>query len=308
MDGLLLGLSMGLAIWLIVYGYGLRKQATALDPLALARSAEDAPVRAPSSSPIRQRLLLAAKRWASHLARENIWLPQPLNLEQRLAWAGKLGQVSLEQFRGDQILNLFGLAFLGAVFGLYRGSNGLALVLALAGGATGLYLPIFQLDQDGKKRQQEITITLPDAVDLISTSVTAGLPIDRAIDYAAENITGPLAEELTTFLEQMQLGKPRQEAYQELIWRNNSDEIQIIVGALLQGQSLGAPVAETLEAQAENMRERRLQRAKEAGAKVAPRISLVMVVCIVPSIFLMFLAMMIYSIYTGSGSLFSNLF
>jgi len=308
MDGLLLGGSLGVAFFLIAFGYGLRKQAQTWDVLALARLPEDASAPAPAVANSRQRLLVRARRWGVQVARDNPWLPQPLNLLQRLAWAGRLGQVSPEEFSGEQIINLIGMTVLGVVFGLYRGSNAEALVFGLAGGAIGVYLPIFQLRQAGHKRQQEITLALPDAVDLISTSVTAGLPVDRAITYAAENISGPLREELATFLDQMKLGKPRQEAYQELIWRNNSDEIQIIVGALLQGQSLGAPVAETLEAQAETMRERRLQRAKETGAKVAPRISLVMVIFIVPSIFLMFIAIMMYSIYTGSGSLFSDVF
>ena len=296
MVDLILAAGVFLGILFMVFGYTLRKEVKAFDPLQTARETGAPFGQSAKQAPARPKRLDQAKAWATEVGRDLTWLPQPINLEQRLAWAGKLGQVTPEQLRGEQILYMLVMLVLGFVIGIYRQSNSLAVALAIAAGLIGLYLPIYVLDQEGKKRQKEITITLPDAVDLISTSVAAGLGIDRAITYAAQNISGPLATELTTFLQEMQLGRPRDDAYQQLIWRNNSDEIQTIVGALLQGQSLGVPVTETLEAQAETMRERRLQRAKTAGAEAAPRITCVMTGCLMPSIFLIFLAVVGFAV------------
>ena len=311
MANILPGLILGIGIFLMVYGYARYKQASGYDALAAAQLPADkgsaADKGAAAQPNVRRRLLLRIRRWCMLLARELEWLPQPLDLPQRLAWAGKERMLTPLDFRGDQVLYMLGMGLLGIVYGLNRRNEGLALGLGLVLGAIGLYLPIYLLHRQAKQRQAEITLALPNAVDLISAAVLAGLPIDRALTYAAENIPGALGEELSTFLQELKLGMPRVDAYRRLIWRNNSDEMHIIIGALLQGQTLGAPVAETLASQAESMRERRLQRAKEAGAKASPRISLVMIACIIPSIFLMFAAMMAYSIFRGSGSLFSFL-
>ncbi|MFN8440456.1 MAG: type II secretion system F family protein [Caldilineaceae bacterium] len=306
MDGILYGLLLGLGIFLIFYGYDLQKQADELDPLVAARLPAESAQTPKAKATLRQGLLARAKNLAVWLSNELDWLPQPLNLQQKLAWAGERDK-TLADLRGDQILNVFGAMLVGFLIGQLRDNSGLGLALVIIGVGVGVYLPIYELNRKAKQRQEEITLSLPDGVDLISTAVIAGLGLDRAITYAAEHISGPLGEEFQTYLHEMSLGMPRQDAYQRLIWRNSSDEMQVIVGALLQGQSLGAPVSETLEAQAEAMRERRLQRAKEAGAKATPRISLVMIACIVPAIFLMFAAIMFNSIYQDSAS-FLNVF
>ena len=302
---LLLALSMGASMFMVVHGYALRKQANAFDPLAAAYTTGEALPEAEAKPTLRERLLTSLKRFFEGVAADMEWLPRPINLSQRLAWAGKLGQVSEAQFVGEQLLYMLAMSAFGGLVGYYRDNLGLALVLIVVLGVAGFYLPVYLLNQEGKKRQAEITVSLPDAVDLISTSVSAGLPMDRAIGYASQNVEGPLGEELTAFLQQMELGTPRSDAFQNLVWRNNSDEMQIVVGALLQGQSMGVPVAETLEAQVDLMRERRLQRAKEAGSKAAPRITLATTIFIVPSIFLMFLAVVAYSIFLNAQPLFT---
>ncbi len=301
----LLALMMAASIYLIVHGYGLRKAANAFDPLTAVYDTGEPPPEAEAKPSLRARLLAGAKRFFEGVAEDMGWLPRPINLPQKLAWAGKLGEVSENQFVGEQLLYMTFSGLFGGLIGIYRDSTGLAVVLLIVLAAVGFYLPIYLLNGEGKKRQTEITVSLPDAVDLISTSVSAGLPIDRSITYAARNVKGPLGDELTLFLQQMELGTPRFDAFQNLIWRNNSDEMQIIIGALLQGQSMGVPISETLEAQVDLMRERRLQRAKEAGANAAPRITLATTIFIVPSIFLMFLAIVAYSIYLDAGPLFN---
>lgn len=297
---------LGVAIFLVFRAIDIRRNLKQIDPLLMVRDElveESGPKEKSSSS----RWLIIARARCVELARSTTLLPRPQNLEQQLAWAGKTKEMSEDDFRGEQLLNMFLIALLGGVFGLYYRGLGLGLVLAIVLGAGGIYFPLMQLKSDAKKRQESITVQLPDAIDLINTSVTAGLDVDRAITYTADNIHAPLNQEFHMFLSELQMGTPRVEAYRRLMWRNSSDEMQSTVGALLQGQSLGVPISETLQLQAEAMRERRLQRAKEAGAKASPRISLIMTLFVMPSVFIMFLTIMGYQIATDFGPTLSNL-
>lgn len=306
MYAILAAVSMGTAIFLIFRSIDTRRNLKAIDPLMMALDAPEESDGAQGKS-TRSRWLVWASARCVEMARQTTLLPRPQNLEQRLAWAGKTREMSEDEFRGEQLLYMFFLMLLGGLFGLYYRGPLLGIVLAIVLGGGGLYFPLMQLNDAGKKRQELVTIQLPDAIDLINTSVTAGLDVDRAITYTANNIHAPLNHEFQTFLSELQLGTPRAEAYRRLMWRNSSDEMQSTVGAMLQGQSLGVPISETLQAQAEAMRERRLQRAKEAGAKASPRISLLMMLFIMPSVFVTFLTIMGYQIATDFGPLLSGL-
>lgn len=307
MEAILIGSLAGIAVLACVYGMNLRRRVKSIDTLSAARVyMPDAPtVEEPDSS--RWSSTERAVAWCAQLAESWGWLPRPSNLSQRLAWAGKLRSVDERTFLGEQVLYAIVTALFGVIIGLLRESFPLAGLLFLVLAVLGFYLPILLLERDGNKRQQAITLALPDAIDLVSTSVAAGLDIDRAMTYMVENVDGPISEEFLTFLEELQLGTPRQDAYRHLIWRNNSAEMHVIIGAFLQGQSLGVPVNDTLALQAEAMRERRLQRAKERGAEISPRITLVMVAFIVPSIFIMFIAILAFSLYNDTGSIFQFL-
>lgn len=289
------------------YGAMLHRSIADVDPLSAARPAPETLLdgdKAPTEpSPRMQQ----ARKYASRIARRLSWIPQPYDLNQQLAWAGKQGKMSEQDFRTEQVLYMFAIGLIGLAVGIVIQNSLLqGIVLMIAFGAVGLYFPVYELNRDGARRQTEITQTLPDAVDLISTSVSAGLSVDRAITYTCESMVGPLQEELTTFLQELQLGVPRMDAYQHLMERNKSDEMHIIVGALMQGQSLGVPISETLDVQADAMRERRLHRAKEIGGNASPRITTVMTICIIPSVLLMFGAVIIYSIISDTGSMFGN--
>lgn len=307
MEAILLGVLVGISVILVFYGMNLRRRVRAIDTLSAAR-VYSPPSSAPEESqPSRRKLTERAVAWSTQVAESLPWLPRPTNLSQRLAWAGKFRTVDERTFLGEQVLYAICTALFGLMFGLFRESVQLAGLLFVVLAVVGFYLPLWILERDGNKRQEAITLALPDAIDLVSTSVAAGLDMDRAITYMVGNVDGPISQEFRTFLEELQLGTPRSEAYRHLIWRNNSAEMHVIIGAFLQGQSLGVPVNDTLELQADAMRERRLQRAKERGAEVAPRITLVMIALIVPSIFIMFIAIMGYSLYNDSGTIFQFL-
>lgn len=306
MYAMIAALSFGAAIFFIFRAMDIRRGLKAIDPLVMVFDATDEDGET-EEKPSRSRWLIWASEQCVELGRNTTLLPRPHNLEQQLAWAGKSREMTEDSFRGEQLLYMFFMLLLGGLFGLYYRGPLLGVTLGLVLGGGGIYFPLMQLKSDAKKRQQLVTVQLPDAIDLINTSVTAGLDVDRAITYTANNIHAPLNQEFQLFLSELQLGTPRLEAYRHLMWRNSSEEMQSTVGALLQGQSLGVPISETLQAQAEAMRERRMQRAKEAGAQASPRISLIMTLFVMPSVFIMFLTIMAYQIARDFGPTLSNL-
>lgn len=289
--------------WL--YGAMLHRKVADVDPLFAARLGHDRALNEFDKPEEPSARMKQARKYASRIAQHLSWIPQPYNLPQQLAWAGKQNKITELDFRTEQVLYMFAIGLIGLAIGVVVQNSLLqGAVLMIVFGAVGLYFPVYELNRAATKRQAEITQTLPDAIDLISTSVSAGLSVDRAITYTCQSMDGAIQEEFTTFLQELQLGTPRLEAYRHLMKRNKSDEMHIIVGALLQGQSLGVPISQTLDLQADAMRERRLQRAKEVGANASPRITTVMTLCIIPSVLLMFGAILIYSIISDNGSMF----
>lgn len=301
----LLAGSLALSLILIGWAIDLIRSAR-LDPLAYVR-AEFNTVHVKRPSYWERRILPFALRLAQRFPdyRE---LLLPINIDQRLAWAGSPRGLNVEKFYAIQLLAVL----VAGSFGLYVGVAGYRnLLVGIAAGAllgaAGPWLGSLWLHGEANKRQREINLHLPDTLELVITAVAAGLTLDRAFALAISAQSGPLVEEIGRFLSELELGTPREEAYRRLLWRNRSDELQTVVGALLQGHSLGAPITETLSRQAETMRERRLQRAKEAGAQASPKIALVTTLLIVPTIFVTFLVLMGYTIFQDLGPVIGSL-
>lgn len=224
----------------------------------------------------------------------------PKEVEEKLAYAGHPFDLNAEQFFGLQIL----AAFVSFVSGVYYAILGLCggpivvMVLPLA----GFFLPNWWLNQQVSKRQSQISLALPDMLDLLSICVQAGMGFDAALRNIAVRMKGPLSEEIDQLLLELQMGEPRMEALDRLVKRNKSEELRRFIGALAQAQGLGVPVATTLEIQAEEMRLRRTDNAKELAAKASPKISLVAIFLITPATLLLMLSAFVLSFLLGPGT------
>jgi tight adherence protein C len=189
----------------------------------------------------------------------------------------------------DQLLAIKGLALIGgSVLGLLIGLRHgplLMLVLAAAFGAAGFFVPDLLVHNAGTKRQEELRRTLPDALDMLTISVEAGLGFDAALSQVAGNTVGPLAGEFFRVLKEMQIGKSRSEAFTDLRGRTTVEELHAFVTALVQADRQGIPVASVLREQSREMRLKRMQRAEEAAAKVPVKILFPLVLCIFPVMF-----------------------
>ena len=153
---------------------------------------------------------------------------------------------------------------------------GLGLV---AFGAVFVYLiPGAGLGQRAIKRQEAIRLALPDTMDLLTISVEAGLGFDAALAHVRRNVPGPLSDELGRFLQELQLGVARVDAFRDLSERTDVDELKGFVLAMIQADTFGISVAKVLRAQARDLRLRRKQRAEELAVKIPVKLLLPLIV------------------------------
>jgi tight adherence protein C len=243
------------------------------------------PLLVPLSGPMLG-LRAVAARFSSGNAR--------MRIQHHLDVAGNTGR-----WTPERILAFKGLGLLcGGVGGLLvgLGSAGLVLVLPAVGAVAGFFLPDVLLYNTGTKRQARLQRALPDALDMMTVCVEAGLGFDASLAQVARNTAGPLAAECARVLQEMQFGKSRLQALRSMADRTTVAELRMLVSALVQASELGIPVATVLREQAQEMRVRRRQRAEESAQKVTVKI-------LVPLIFCLFPALMIIVIGPGAMSI-----
>jgi tight adherence protein C len=152
-------------------------------------------------------------------------------------------------------------------------------------------------------RQDEIQRTMPDFLDVLVVTVSAGLSFRLALARVTESMPGVLADEFTVVLRQMDLGTPRREAFEDLRSRNSAESLKQFVTAILQAEELGAPLTNALVEIASDMRRESAQWAKRKAQKNTPKVTVVTAVLVMPALMLLIIGGMIY----GSGVDFSNL-
>jgi tight adherence protein C len=160
------------------------------------------------------------------------------------------------------------------------------LAIVLIATVLGWYAPSLYLYQVGYDRSERIRRELPDALDLMTISVESGLAFDGALKQVAQRAHGPLAREFYRVLQEMQIGTSRLEAMRSLGERTDVPELRSFLGAMVQADEFGIPVASMLRVQAGEMRVKRSQRAEELAQKVPVKILFPLIFCIMPSLFI----------------------
>ncbi|HET9657847.1 MAG TPA: type II secretion system F family protein [Kineosporiaceae bacterium] len=170
--------------------------------------------------------------------------------------------------------------------------------LVAVGGVLGWFIPTMWIYQKGYDRSELIRRGLPDAMDLLTISVEAGLAFDAALVQVARKTEGPLAQEFSRVLQEMQIGTGRSAALRGLAERTDVPELKSFVGSMVQADSLGIPVASVLRVQAKEMRVKRSQLAEERAQKVPVKILFPLIFCIMPSLFIVILGPAVITIAT----------
>jgi tight adherence protein C len=184
------------------------------------------------------------------------------------------------------------LALFGALLGLlvFRNSPSLQSVgVGIFISAFGYFVPDLLVYNKGIKRQQAIELELPNTLDQMLISVEAGLGFEAAMARAAQYGDGPLAQELLRTLQDMQVGRPRQEAYQALADRSSVSDLRSFVRAVVQADKYGIGLAKVLRTQAKQARVKRRQRAEEKAMKLPVKVLFPLLVFIFPVLFIVLL-------------------
>lgn len=222
------------------------------------------------------------------------------DLEYKLTLAGFRKPEHQEIYAAVKLL----LPIAGIVIATFLTSN---LFIAVAAGAVaGFFIPDLVLTYLVTRRQEQIRLALPDALDLLVICMEAGLGIDQALVRVGEEImlTSPaLAEEFQVINREQRAGKPRLDAWRSMAARVDLDFVNQFVSMLVQTERFGTPIANALGVFADTMRTRRTQAAEEAAAKTGVKLLFPLIFFIFPSIFVVSLGPAII----GLGKMFEEL-
>ena len=211
-------------------------------------------------------------------------------VRRKLAVAGLIDRVTAEEFIAIQLASLGGGALLGLVVGLAAGWTATGVIrstLLLA--IVGPVVPLQWLQKSRQKRQMQVRRDLPDILDLLAISVEAGVGLEGAIEIVGKHFDSPLAHEMMRMLREMELGVSRRTALQNMKARIEVADVSNFVLSLVQADALGMPIGRVLRTQANEMRLRRRQWAREKAGKLPVKIVFPLVTFILPALFVVVL-------------------
>ena len=221
----------------------------------------------------------------------------------KLEKAGFPGGLRGADWVGVKLLALIAFAIGGFVVGLLLTAGSIlpSLLFMLVGGGIGYIVPEFWLGRKVKARSMAMTLQLPDVLDLLTISVEAGLGFDAALSKVVEKMEGPLVDEFRQALAEVRMGRLRRDALRDVADRADSQPVNNFIGAIIQAEQLGVPIAKVLQIQSNQLRIERRQRAEEAAAKAPVKMLFPMVGCIFPTIFIVILGPAVVTVMGGVG-------
>src|SRR6478672_8977411 len=256
--------------------------------LAAVQAIDAAPdvLKADLDRPFSERILVPLSERLVGIGRRLVRAGTHERIQHRLDIAGNPPAWDASRIIGLKVLGLLVLAGLSFLWAMGTGSPLKMLVVPAAMGAFGYVLPNILLHNAGTKRESLMQRALPDALDLLTISVEAGLGFDAAVMRVAKNTDGPLAQEFSRLLQEMQIGVGRMEAMRAMAERSTLSELKSFCLAMVQADQLGIPIGRVLRIQSNEMRVKRRQRAEEKAQKVPVKIMVPLVLFILPCLFI----------------------
>lgn len=278
-----------------------RGVARSLAAIAALDSAPEA-LRAELDRPFNERVLAPLGDRLVGIGRRMVRVGTHERIQHRLDIAGNPPAWDVNRIIGCKVLGLLTLAGLSFLWAASTGSPLKILVVPVAFGAFGYVLPNILLYNVGQKRETLMLRALPDALDLLTISVEAGLGFDAAVMRVAKNTTGPLAQEFYRLLQEMQIGVGRMEAMRAVAERTTIADLKSFCLAMVQADQLGIPIGRVLRIQSQEMRVKRRQRAEEKAMKVPVKIMVPLVLFILPCLFIVVIGPGVIQIYHAFSS------
>jgi tight adherence protein C len=244
--------------------------------------------------------LLRAANYGKPTALKYTYFTNKTKEEKLLGLAGNPFGLTHDLFHSLRFVLALGLLMYSIIYlllGLPFGLMGMLLLPLL-----GYFGPIVWLNLKAKERQELISVAMPDFLDTVSVTLSAGVGIDQALHQVTKQFDGPLIEEIEQFNREVDLGVPRKTAYLNLLARNKSKELEMLVNSLIQGQTLGVPVSTTFRLQAEDLRAMRGFKAKEKAAKASPQITLITTFFVAPAVFVLIIGLLFLNVIYNPGA------
>ena len=292
----LLIIIIGSAVALVVIGL---RERQGIDPLVarLAEYAQRGEVASLEeielSQPFIERVIYPAARRFGDFAQRFTPQNAVVQTRRRLEMAGAPRWLEPTLFLASRFI--FGLLLGGVVlfaFTLSPSSNVFSFTSLLIIGVctvVGFFLPNLLLESRIKRRQRVVLHAMPDALDLLTICVEAGLGFDAAMKKVIEKWDNELSLAFARALQEIQLGKLRREALRDMADRLGVSEMDSFVAAVIQSEQLGVSMSRVLRVQADSMRVKRRQRAEESAQKAPVKMVVPMVFLIFPTIVIILL-------------------
>jgi tight adherence protein C len=225
--------------------------------------------------------------------------------EKRLALAGNPGDLRVNDWLGVKAVStiVFAILFflLFFIMDILGAGQGIGILMVPVGAIFGYIFPEFWLGGRVRKRQHAVLMQIPDALDLLTISVRAGLGFDGALGKVVEKLKGPLTDEFRRALAEIRVGKARRDALRDIVPRTEVPALTNFIGAIIQAEQLGVSISKVLQVQSEQLRIERRQRAEEMAAKAPIKMLFPLVGCIFPSLFIVILGPAVILIVKNLG-------
>ncbi|TMG68905.1 MAG: hypothetical protein E6H86_04015 [Chloroflexi bacterium] len=239
--------------------------------------------------PFLERLFGPFRRWVDRQTMRLTPDAQAANFRRQLDFVGNPLNLDPAGLQTLRIAAAAGLGAIGTAVGMFIGTpfaTGLALVIGVA---LGFYLPVFWLDQLVRDRRTELEASLPNALDVVAISMEAGLGLDRALEQLVRHQDDSLTLLVARALREIQLGRPRAEALEEMADATGIEDFTSLVRGILYAERTGVPIARTIAAHAAQMRVKRRLKIRTEAARASLKILIPTVGCVFPTLWLILL-------------------
>jgi tight adherence protein C len=294
---IIIGVILVIIIAALLVIFGSRLPRSESDPLEArlaefaARGEEVSLEEIEMSQPFSERVLFPTLQKMGELSARFTPQKQLQDTERRLELAGNPGNLDAASFLSTRfvVAAVFAIITFGVAAYLAAVPMTRALLYAVIGLIVGFYFPQLWLRDQIVKRQDLIRKAMPDALDLLTICVEAGLGFDAAMSKVAEKWDNEVSIGFRRAIREIQLGKLRREALRDMADRMGLPEMTSFVAAVIQSEQLGVSMAKVLRIQSDQMRMKRRQRAEEKAHAAPIKMIIPMAIFIFPPIFILLL-------------------
>lgn len=254
-------------------------------------------MRAQYDQPFNTRVTQPTMEGVARAARAVVGANWAKNTAKRLDIAGNPPGWDSDRVLAWKVISSLGFAAATVLLILATGRGWSALLWGVVFGVAGFFLPDLLLISQGQNRAEAIRRALPNSIDLLTVSVESGLAFDAALGNVARNTTGPLSEEFTRVLREIQIGSSRADAMRALADRTTVDDLRIFLNSMVQADKLGIPIADVLRVQAAEIRLKKSQRTEEQAMKLPVKLVFPLIIGIMPAMFIVIIGPAAISIF-----------